>query len=73
MSTAWQVKATEVSRNCSISASWRWPVGAYGRTTPERSGWLEASPPPAPPSDDPTFTSTTICSPPSRIPCSNSG
>ncbi len=73
MSTAWTVKDTSMPRNCWISASWRCPVGAYGRTTPERSGCEDASPPPAPPSLDPTFTSTTTCSSPERMSASNSG
>ena len=40
------------------SASWRWPTGAYVRTTPARSGWWLAGPGSCPAADEPTFAST---------------
>ena len=45
--------------SCSISAWWRWPVGAKERMAPERSGWWLPSLTAAPPSLLPTFTSMT--------------
>ena len=46
--------------SCSNSAMCRWPVGANERMTPVRSGWWEARVGLAPPSEDPTLTSTTV-------------